>query len=212
MNTLEKMLLGGDRAIEFLGLRQDLNCNRDIRLDFAAGLLSRYDALQMLGYDDAEELALRADYAQNALFDSSLPDFEEWRLDREYVRDAQGRFAKTSGSGGSSPSKTKPIKIESALAKKRRETKEGREKELAIALKSTDYADHEQVQKLGELFTRQYIKSTAPTPKERDLFKQKNKVGEELRKLYESGDDTLAETKRKQFQKLEEDYLSLIHI
>ncbi|MBW4666473.1 MAG: hypothetical protein KME60_03255 [Cyanomargarita calcarea GSE-NOS-MK-12-04C] len=173
MNVLEKQLLGGDRAFEFLNIRTDGvtpipgKSKEDVRRDFAAGLLSRSDALQMLGYED-EGISERADaeykidWQPNTLSSSTesgrFIDFEEldgkeWgdrsiyliqrsnagdlfavgyeneevaeeayltiaplngylgieeitsdsersdslRLDRNYVRDSRGRFARVAG-------------------------------------------------------------------------------------------------------------------
>jgi hypothetical protein len=84
-------------------------------------------------------------------------------------RDARGRFVSCG---------TPTTKVESSLSKKRRQVKEQRDRDLQSALQKTDFSDYKQVEKLGQLYSKQYIKSTSPTPKERELFKKNNAIAE----------------------------------
>jgi hypothetical protein len=55
LKEIEKLLLGGEAAIEFLNLRLDAKTTKtkeDIRRDYAAGILARSDALRLLGYSE----------------------------------------------------------------------------------------------------------------------------------------------------------------
>ncbi len=211
----------------------------DIRRDFAAGLLSRSDALQLLSYDvdkltlesdldvkapslpnqtqlpyfwtggelpetdgrvyainhtaggllaigyNSEEHAIASAEAELAIEVESSADVTDLLSERidnatyldaalknvkgNLCRDAHGRFMSCG----------KPTtKVETSLAKSRKEAKAQRDRDLKSALEKTDYSDYKQVEKLGQLFSKQYIKSTAPTPKERQLLKKKNEIAD----------------------------------